>query len=400
VTPNDMRAPGAASGVFALECAMDELASEAGIDPVELRLRNYADRDPAEDKPFTSKELRAAYRLGAEKFGWGERNPAPRSMRDGHELVGWGMATGVWEALYVPHTARATLTADGKATIACAASDIGTGTYTILTQIAADALGLPMEDVTVCLGDSKLPTAPVEGGSWTAASAGTAVHIACSELIGKLLEQARRLNDSPLGAAGRDDVVLAAGRLQLRGDPAKFVTLGDALRAGGLDHIDAEGSAKPDQSVAEKFTANTHSAVFAEVKVDAELGVVRVTRLVIAVAAGKILNPKTARSQLLGGAVFGLGMALHEESMLDHRFGRFMNRNLGEYHIPAHADIHAIDIVFVPEQEDHLNPLGVKGVGEIGVVGTAAAIANAVHHATGVRVRELPITIDKLLPGL
>jgi xanthine dehydrogenase YagR molybdenum-binding subunit len=399
-TPCDMRAPGAATGLYALESAMDELAVEARLDPLELRLRNYTDRDPSEDKPFTSKELREAYRLGAERFGWSRRNPQPRSMRDGHELVGWGMATGIWDALYVPHEARAVLDVDGKLTVRCATVDLGTGTYTILTQIAADALGLAMDDVEVRLGDSSLPKAPVSGGSWTAASAGTAVHAACTSLCNKLFEYARRLNESPLGDTRRDEVVFTDGMLRHRDDAARGLELRDVLRGHGLDQIEADGAARPDKAVAKTYSACTHSAIFAEVKIDAELGVVRVTRLVLAVAAGRILNPKTARSQLLGGAVFGIGMALHEESMLDPRFGRFINANLAEYHVPSHADIHDIEIVFVPEQDRHLNPLGVKGVGEIGVVGTAAAIANAVRHATGVRIGDLPITIDKVLAAL
>ena len=394
-TPCDMRAPGAPTGVFGIECAMDELAYALKMDPLELRLKNYADTDENEGKPFSSRELRAAARAGAERFGWSRRSREPRSMREGKELIGWGMASGIWEALMMPHTARATISADGKLEIACATADIGTGTYTILTQIAADALGVAMDDITTKLGDSTLPQAPVEGGSWTAASAGSAVHLACNTLAHHLLTRARQMENSPLANADFAHVVFRGGRIALRSAPDRGVALGDVLRAAGLARIEVEETAEPDPETKKSYSQYTHSAVFAEVRVDEQLGVSRVTRIVQAVAAGKIINPQTARSQIVGGTVFGIGMALHEETMLDHRLGRFMNHNLAEYHIPVNADVPDIDVIFVQEQEKH-NPIGVKGVGEIGVVGTPAAIANAIYHATGRRIRDLPITIEKL----
>ncbi|MBV9076497.1 MAG: xanthine dehydrogenase family protein molybdopterin-binding subunit, partial [Methylobacteriaceae bacterium] len=383
-------------GVFALEVAMDELAHELGLDPLELRLRNYSTRDANEDKPYGSKELAECYRQGAERFGWSKRSPAPRSMRDGRELVGYGVATGVWEALMMKTSARATFTVDGRLTIACATSDIGTGTYTILAQIAADALGLPIEAVEVRIGDSTLPTSPVEGGSWTAASAGSAVADACDRLRDTLLGFARGIDGSPLANAAANHVVFRDGTIALAADPSRAVPLVDALRAGGVTLVEAEETAEPDAERDKRIADFTHSAVFAEVRIDEELGVIRVARVVSAIAAGRVLNPKTARSQIVGGIVMGLGMALEEESMLDHNLGRFMNRNLGEYHIPVHADMGEIDVIFVHEETD-ANRLGVKGMGEIGIVGAAAAIANAVFHATGRRVRDLPITLDKLL---
>lgn len=395
-TPSDMRAPGATTGVFALECAMDELAYQAGVDPIELRLLNYADHDKNDDKPFSSKELRAAYEQGAERFGWAKRSPEPRSMREGHELIGYGMATGVWEAMTMPHKARATLTADGKLEVACATADIGTGTYTILSQIGADALGLDIADVTARVGDTTLPMAPVEGGSWGAASAGSAVRNACETLKEDLLRHARGLDNSPLANASLDLVTFSNGRIALSGDPSKAVTFADALKGAGLDKLDGEGGFEPDEDFTKKYAGYTHAACFVEVRVDEELGVVRLARVVSAIAAGKILNPLTARSQILGGVVMGCGMALHEETKWDQSLGRVMNANLAEYHLPAHADIPDIDVIFVDE-EDGSNPLGVKGLGEIGIVGTAAAVANAIFHATGKRVRDLPITIDKLL---
>ena len=396
-TPADMRAPGAPLGVFAIESAIDELSYALKVDPLELRLNNYADTDENEGKPFTSRELRTACRQGADRFGWSNRRPEPRSMREGRELIGWGMATGIWEALMMPHSARAVLTPDGKLEIACATADIGTGTYTILTQIAADSLGLRMEDVTTRLGDSSLPEAPVEGGSWTAASAGSAVYLACEKLRQTLFQHARGMDGSPLANASFEHVQFCAGRIELRTAPSEGVSIVDVMHAAGLDRIEEQETAAPNAETKEKFSQYTHSAVFAEVRVDEQLDVVRVTRIVDAVAAGKIINPKTARSQIIGGVVFGLGMALHEESMLDHKLGRFVNRNLAEYHVPANADVPEIDVIFVDEHDDKANPLGVKGLGEIGIVGTAAAIANAIYHATGKRVRSLPITIDKLM---
>ena len=394
-TPGDMRAPGAPLGLFAMESAMDELAYATGVDPVQLRLRNYAEEDQTTNKAYSSKELRAAYQLGAERFGWSRRNPEPRSMREGRELIGWGMASGMWEAQMMKTSASAKLTQDGKLEIGCATSDIGTGTYTILTQIAAETLGLRMEDVTVKLGDSSLPKAPVEGGSWTAASAGTAVQLACMTVREALFKRARGLADSPLANADLDHAWFAGGRIALRQDPLRSVSIADAM--AGAAPIEAEETASTSQISKLRYIGYTHSAVFVEVRVDEELGSVRVTRVVDAVAAGKILNPQTSRSQVIGGVVFGIGMALEEESMADHSLGRFMNHNLSEYHIPVNADIPGIEVIFVDEHDEIISPIGVKGLGEIGIVGTAAAIANAIYHATGKRMRNLPITIDKLL---
>ncbi|EWY41023.1 aldehyde oxidase [Skermanella stibiiresistens SB22] len=396
-TPGDMRAPGATLGVYALEAAMDELAYATGVDPLELRLKNYAEKDENEGKPFSSKELRACYAQGAERFGWSKRNPEPRSMREGRELIGWGMATGAWEAQMMETSARAVLKTDGTLEVATATADIGTGTYTIMAQLAADALGVPIESVTVKIGDSTLPKSPVEGGSWAAASAGTAVQAACHTVRETLFNHARKMEGSPLANFGIDRVVFENGRIAVEGDPSRFVTLTDALAASGEAEISAEETTAPDPKTKEKYSGYTHSAVFAEVRIDEDLGVIRVTRIVDAVAAGRILNPKTARSQILGGVVFGVGMALHEESLMDKEIGRFMNHNIAEYHIPANADIREIDVIFVDEHDDKASPIGVKGLGEIGIVGTAAAIANAVFHATGRRIRHLPITIDKVM---
>ncbi|HUJ99880.1 MAG TPA: xanthine dehydrogenase family protein molybdopterin-binding subunit [Stellaceae bacterium] len=394
-TPCDMRAPGAATGVYALECAMDELAVALKVDPLELRLKCYSERDQNAGVPYTSKALRECYRQGAEAFGWAKRQPEPRAMREGGELVGWGMASGVWEALQMPFGARIVLGANGHAEVASAASDIGTGTYTIMAQVAADMLGLPLDNVTVKLGDSTLPHAMVEGGSWTAASVSHAIARTSDEIRQELLRLAKAVPGSPLAEARLEQVALREGRIVTTEDPRRGVSIADAMRHGKLDRIEREAT----MAFAEdpSHARNTHSAVFAEVKVDEQLGVIRVTRIVSAIAAGRILNRKTAASQIMGGAVWGIGMALHEETLIDHAFGRVMNADVAEYHMPVNADVHDIKVIFVDEPDALVNPLGIKGVGEIGIVGTAAAIANAVYHATGKRVRDLPITLDKLM---
>lgn len=396
-TPLDMRAPGGVTGMSALECAVDELAFKAGIDPVEFRLQNYTDRDPLADLPYSSKELRECFRQGAERFGWLKRNPEPRSMRDGHNLIGWGMATGIWEASQVPARAEAVLLVNGKLRVSSATADIGTGTYTIMTQIAADTLGMPLDDVTFKLGDSDMPVAPIQGGSWTAATVGTAVKIACEELAKKLFKLARNMPDSPFSGASFADVVFVDKMIQLKADSLMAVSLQSVVDANGGAAVRQTSTSLPNMLKHRKYTRSAHSAVFAEVTVDEDLGTVRVTRIVSAVAGGRILNPKTARSQILGGMVWGIGKALEEESVMDHHFGRFMNHSLAEYHVAVNADVQDLDVIFVEEHDDIVNPLGVKGLGEIGLVGVPAAIANAVFHATGKRIRNLPITLDKLL---
>jgi xanthine dehydrogenase YagR molybdenum-binding subunit len=393
-TPCDMRGPGATTGVYALECAMDELAVALKMDPLALRLRNYSDRQQDEDAPYTSKQLRECYRQAAEAFGWSKRNAEPRSMRDGSELIGWGMASGIWEALQMKTTARIVLTANGHAEVACATSDIGTGTYTIMAQVAADMLGLPIDNVSIKLGDSTLPQSQVEGGSWMAASVSHAIKNAADAVRKELLGLAKKMPDSPLKGAKLDDVTLADGKIVSKQEASRAVSIADAMRYGKVDRIEQEKSTN--FKTLASYACNAHSAIFAEVKVDEQLGVIRVTRVVSAVAAGRILNTKTAHNQIMGSMIWGIGMALHEETLLDHHFGRIMNANYGEYHVPVNADVHDIKVIFVDEPDDIINPLGIKGLGEIGLVGVASAIANAVYHATGKRVRDLPITLDKL----
>jgi xanthine dehydrogenase YagR molybdenum-binding subunit len=358
-TPTFMRAPGESSGTFALESAMDELAYIVGIDPLELRIRNYAERDEQEGKPFSSKSLRQCYDQGAAKFGWAKRARAPRSMRDGHELVGYGMATATYPANQWPAGARATYRPDGTYLVQAGTQDLGTGTYTIMTQIAADTLGVPVEQVVFELGDTTFPEAPVSGGSTTASTVGPAVKDACVALKLKLSAM------TPADLALKQPVV-----------------------------AEVKSEVSPERK---KFSLHSFGAHFVEVRVDEDLGSIRVARVVSAFAAGKILNPKTANNQFVGGIVWGIGMALEEHTVRDRRTGRVVTRDLADYHVPVHADIPAIDVISVDEVDDHVNSIGTKGIGEIGITGITAAIANAIYHATGKRVRDLPITLDTLL---
>jgi xanthine dehydrogenase YagR molybdenum-binding subunit len=392
-TPTWMRAPGAVSGMFALECAMDELAYAVKIDPLELRLINYADVDPQSGKPWSSKALRECYRLGAEKFGWKNRKFEPRSMRNGRLLVGWGMATGVWGAFQQNATARITLRADGTAHVTSATSDIGPGTYTVMTMIAAEYLGIPPERVTFELGDTRFPRAPAQGGSWTTSSVGSAVMGAALAVGARVLTLAA---GSPLAGASAADVEMLDGRLQLKSDPSRFVNVAEVMKRNGVTEITETFDSKPSPE-RQKYALLAHGAQFIEVKVDPDLGTVRVTRAIEVTACGKIINPKASHSQEIGGVVWGIGMALTEATEIDHRYGRIMNPNLQHYHVPVNADVHHIETLFVEEDDKVVNPLGVKGMGELGMVGIPAAIANAVFHATGRRVRDLPITPDKLL---
>jgi len=395
-TPTWMRAPGAVSGMFALECAMDELAYAAKIDPLELRLINYAEVDPESGRPWSSKALRECYVLGAEKFGWKNRKPEPRSMRDGRLLVGWGMATGVWGAFQRPASAKITFRPDGTANVQSATSDIGPGTYTVMTMIAAEYLGTTPEKVKFELGDTRFPRAPSQGGSQTTSSVGSAVYGAALAVGAKLLSLANQQPDSPLKAAAAADVEMLDGRLRLKSDPTRFVQIADVMNRNNLSEITETFESRPSLE-RQKYALLAHGAQFVEVKVDPDIGTVRVTRAIEVTACGKIINPKASHSQEIGGVVWGIGMALQEATEIDHRYGRIMNPNLQHYHVPVNADIHEIETIFVEEDDKVVNPLGVKGMGELGMVGIPAAIANAVFHATGKRVRDLPITPDKLL---
>jgi xanthine dehydrogenase YagR molybdenum-binding subunit len=368
-TPTFNRGPGESSGTFGLESALDELAEKLGVDPVALRLKNYAEKDPERGVPFSSKSLRECYAQAAERFGWSRRSARPRSMRDGDALVGWGMATATYPAKRQPASALARLTGDGTIVVRAATHEFGTGTYTSMSQIAADALGVPVERIRFELGDTDYPENPISAGSMTAASTGPAVHAAA----------------------------LALGEeIKSRGGRAADLESCRAVVAKNGGDIDARAGARPGE---EQRTYSMHSfgAVFAEARVDPDLGEIRVPRIVAAYGVGRVLNEKLARSQLAGGIVYGLSMALHEHTAIDPRTGRYLNADLSEYLVPVNRDVADIDVLLVDERDAHVDPIGVKGIGEIGTTGVAAAVANAVHHATGVRIRDLPLTLDKVL---
>ena len=396
-SPLDMRAPGGSTGLHAIESTMDELAYQLKMDPLELRILNYGERDESLDRPYSSKELRQCYIQGADKFGWSKRSPEPRSMRNGNKLVGYGMATGIWEAMIIPARAEAGINADGKLVVKSAVTDIGTGTLTVMTQIAADELGMDMADVTFEYGDSKLPFAPIQGGSFTTSAVGSAVKAAGKALRKKLFKKAKLVSQSPFSEVKFDDVIFEGGYIRLKSDLLKRLSLKSLVAENKGKTITSTNFNVPNIFKLKKYSRAAHSAAFVEVEVDEELGVVNVTRAVTAVAAGKIINPKTARSQILGGMVWSISKALREETITDHHMGKYMNQNLGEYHIPVHADIHDLDVIFVEEKDDIVNELGSKGIGEIGLVGMPPAIANAIYHATGKRINQFPIHFDKLM---
>ncbi len=395
-SPTFMRAPGESTGSFALESAMDELADALGMDPIELRLKNYAESDPESGKPWSSKSLRECYRVGAERFGWSKRSPKPRSMTDGRWLIGYGMATATYPARQQAASCLARILPDGRALVRAGSQEIGCGTYTIMAQIAADALGLPVDRVRFELGDTDMPPTPASVGSATASSTGPAVNAAAMAARQKLVQMAMADTRSPLHGAREDDIRTADGRLSLATDPSKNETFEALITRNGGQPVEARVDLKPTPDQ-QQYSMHSFGAVFAEVRVDRDLGVIRVPRVVAAYGGGKILNVKTATSQMIGGIVWGISQALLEETHIDRRSGRYVNADLAEYHVPVNADIGSIDVTFVREDDAHVNPIGVKGVGEIPIVGVAGAIANAIYHATGKRVRDLPITLDKLL---
>lgn len=395
-SPTFMRAPGESSGTFALESAMDELAVALNMDPVQLRLKNYAEHDPQSGKPFSSKSLRECYQVAGEKFGWSRRDPRPGSMRDGRWLVGWGMSSATYPARTLPSSTVARMMPDGRAWVRAGTQELGTGTYTVMTQVAADALGIPPHRVRFELGDTDFPPAPVSAGSMTAASAGTSVHQAASALRSRLIQTAITDPASPLHDASEADVQVTDGRMTLGSNHSRSESYEQLIARNGGKPIEARVDSKPGPEQ-QQYSMHSFGAVFTEVHIDPDVREIRVPRIVAAHAVGRVLNAKTATSQIVGGIVWGVGMALLEETLIDPRFGRYMNADLAEYHVPVNADIGTIDTTLLDEHDPYLNPIGVKGAGEIGIVGVAPAIANAVYHATGKRVRDLPITLDKIL---
>lgn len=414
-TPTFTRAPGFASGSFALECAMDELAWQLGLDPIDLRLRNYAEKDEHIDRPWSSKSLRQCYQEGAAAFGWQRRGKVAGGQREGRWLVGYGMASAAYPAHFRPSAAKATMAADGSVLVQCGTQELGTGTYTVMSQVAARALGISPQKVRFELGDTRLPPAPLSAGSATVASAGSSVHLAAVALRDKLVAMAVGDPGSPLAGAPAREVEAADGRLVRRGGTAGE-SYQELLTRLGTERVSAEATAGPGpeqghdqpaqpgsaaaqggQNVTGHHSYNSFGAQFCEVRVDPELGIVRLVRMTGCFAGGRILNAATARSQLMGGMVWGIGMALTEETRLDRNRGAFSNANLADYLVPVNADVPPIEVLMVEEPDPYVNPIGAKGLGEIGIVGAAAAIANAVYHATGKRLRTLPLTPDRLL---
>jgi xanthine dehydrogenase YagR molybdenum-binding subunit len=397
-TPLFMRAPGEATGSIALESAIDEMAIACGMDPLAFRLKNYAEVEPISGKPFSSKALRDCYKQGAERFGWERRPLAPRQMRDRDGLlVGWGMGTATFPALMFQAQAKAVLRGDGSGIMEIGAHDMGQGAWTALAQIAADGLGLDIDEVEFRSGTSDLPDAGIAGGSAHTATAGMAIHNAGADVIARLADLATNDQRSPLFGAGNAGVIARGGRLLRRDDESRSESYADILGRAGLAQIEGRGASAADPAVQSTYAMYAHGAVFAEVKVDPDLGQMRATRIVGAFAAGRIINPRMVRSQLCGGMIWGVSFALHEHAIMDKRSGRPMNANLAEYHVPVNADVPALEAILVEERDPHVNALGIKGVGEIGITGTAGAVANAVWHATGVRVRKFPITLDRLI---
>jgi xanthine dehydrogenase YagR molybdenum-binding subunit len=395
-SPVVLRAPMEAQGHFALECAMDELAYATGVDPVELRLRNDTDTDPYSGRPFSTRALRECLTKGAARFGWDRRTPEPRSMRDGRYLIGQGVAAAIFTHWRWPGKARVTLNGDGSALVEAAAHDIGTGTYTVMTQVAADALGMAPDKVTVRLGDTRLPESHPAIGSSTAANATAAVLLAARAAREKAVELALAGRDAPFAGAVPEDVIVADGRLTLTKTNMN-ITYAELLARNGLSSLAGDGGYDPVEEVNGPKAIFSFSAVFAEVRVDPDLGLVRLNRFVGAYDAGRIINPKTARSQAIGGIIWGVGQALLEQSETDPASGQFTNRNYSGYLVPSNADIPELDVLFVGDFDEEASPLGAKGLGELTAVSVAPAIANAVYHATGKRIRDLPVALEKLL---
>lgn len=417
-TPTFMRAPGETPGTFALESAMDELAYELKMDPIQLRILNHTAEDPMKKHPFSSEYLRECYKLGAEKFGWDKRKAQPRQVRNGKQLVGYGMATATYPATRSAASVKMQMKADGSVMVMSATQDIGTGTYTIMAQTAADALGLSINKITVKLGDSSLPPAPVSGGSTTAASVNPAV-LAAGEMLRKdLLQLALADSKSKLKGRNADEIDFTDGRFFLKDDRAKNDLYVDIIRRSKKQMMEVCTTAMPasgsglgspqvpcnlaqlpedKNSDDKKYSFHSFGAQFAEVWVDEDLGTIRVKRFVSVHDAGTIMNEKTGRSQIIGGVIYGLGAALMEETAYDKRWANPVTRTLADYHVPVNLDVPPIDVYFIGKPDPHISKIGARGIGEIGITGVAAAVANAVFNATGKRLRDLPLTPDKLI---
>jgi xanthine dehydrogenase YagR molybdenum-binding subunit len=414
-TPSHMRAPGESVGSFALESAIDEMAAELNLDPLEFRILNHTAIDPLQNLPFSSEYLRECYQMGAEKFGWSRRKMQPRANRQGRQLIGYGMATATYPAHRSSASARIQMLSDGAVKVMSATQDLGTGTYTILAQTAADALGVPIEKITVEIGDSRLPPAPSSFSAQTTASVNPAVLAAGELLRNELLQLAvtdtrSNLHDRPLA-----EISFANAGFFVKGDPSLADSYAEIMRRNQKPMLEACATTMPisrnlmgascqlaptasaENSDDRKYSFHSFGAQFVEVWVDEDLGTIRVKRLVSVHDVGRVMNEKTARSQIVGGAIFGIGQALMEETLYDRRWANPVTRTLADYHIPVHLDVPEIDVYFIGKPDPHISPIGARGAGEIGIVGVAAAVANAVFNATGKRLRDLPLTPDKLL---
>jgi xanthine dehydrogenase YagR molybdenum-binding subunit len=429
-TPCPMRAPGESVGTYALEVAMDEMANKLKIDPVQFRIANHSDMDEQKKKQFSSKYLKECYQRGAESIGWSNRKTEPGMTRQGNLLVGYGMATATYPANRSASSAKAILFADGHAEILCGTQDIGTGTYTVMTQVAADAFGLPVEKVKVKLGNSSYPKGAQSGGSQVSASVGPPIRAAALGAISKVIKMAIADQSSPLHGKKEEDIMATNGRIQLKENASTGETFTDILRRKGLDKIEAQAktnvstrqqteanpiaAGSPEEKIEEESKTNAavqadektdrkdyvfHSfgAQFAKVLVDPDLGTIRVEKIASVMDIGTVMNLKTATNQIMGGIIFGMGMALMEETKYDPNNGRIVTRDMAQYLVPVNADIPEIDVQFITKPDPYISPIGARGIGEIGVTGMAAAIANAIYNATGKRVRDLPITPDKLI---
>ncbi len=417
-TPTFMRAPGEAPGMFALESALDELAYQLKLDPIALRVLNHTTVDPMKKHPFSGDNLRDCYRIGAEKFGWANRKMQPRQNRNGRYLIGYGMAAATYPAGRSSATARVQLLANGDVKVSSATQDIGTGTYTTMAQTAADALGVPISKIAVQLGDSNLPNGPLSGGSQTTASVQPAVIAACEMLRKDLMALAMNDAKSKLNGRKMEEIAFVDAKFYVKSDESKSDSYADILRRNNKPMMEACTTAMPasgsglgspvapcsvaptateENSDDKKYSFHSFGAQFAEVWVDEDLGTIRVKRFTSVQDIGRVLNEKTARSQVIGGVIFGIGQALTEETVHDPRYGNPVTRTLGDYHVASNLDVPEIDVHFINKPDAHISTQGARGVGEIGITGVAAAITNAVFNATGKRLRDLPLTPDKLL---
>jgi len=396
--PAPMRGPGETTGAYALESAIDEMAYAVKMDPIEFRLLNYAETDLERKKPYSSKFLKEAYQLGADKIKWKERDPEPRSMKDGDWLIGYGTGTGIFSAWRGAAKATARLLPDGKLILQSGVTDMGPGTATAMTKLASDTMGIPDRSISFEMGDSNLPPGPLQGGSGTTSTLGTAVFNVCENMKRKLADMIKDnsiFHTELVHSVKVEDLIFEDGYMMLKTDKTKKISYAEVIKSAGLKELVIEEDSKGNPMT--NYAAFSYAVHFVKVKVHSKTGVVRVDRVVTAVDAGKIVNEKTAESQIIGAVVGGIGMSLMEEGLIDHRYGRWVNNNFADYHVAVNADIPNIEVLFVDKPDPILNPIGAKGMGEVGIVGFAAAVTNAIFHATGKRIREIPVTADKLI---